>query len=222
MLPALRYRLLGYRRPYQPAAAETSALGELTAVRRMQAAEDAIQIAVEARVVRRADEGETSDRIKERVIEPPEPGEHQRIVATVSQTEMKDKRFKELLPLIAHVINKAISLVTPRLLRRSAMHFCSNSRKRRMSRHDTRRSGRQTTIFIRPTLISGKPGGGKTLLARRMGGEAPDTLLANGLRQSRFGICRYGPPLELRGALSSFSRNRSCQSRQSFGVTRRD
>jgi len=169
MLPALRHRLPRYRRPYQAAAAEASALGELTAVRRMQAAEDAIRTAVEAHVGRKADEGEAGDKITERVVEPPGPGEHQRIVATLSQTEMKNKRLKELLPPIAHVVNKAIPLVTPPPLAevRNALLFEFPHAQNVIDTILGDLVGR-STIFLRPTLILGKCGGGKTLLARRI------------------------------------------------------
>jgi hypothetical protein len=159
-----------YQRPYQPAAAEANALGELTAVRRMKAAEDAMRrTTVEARLVRQADEGETSDKINERVIEPPEPGQHQRIVATLSQTEMKNKRLKELLPPIAHIVNKAIPLVTPPPLAEvhAALLFEFPHARNVIDTILGDLVGR-STIFIRPTLILGKPGGGKTLFARRV------------------------------------------------------
>ena len=53
-IPALRHRLPRYQRPGQVAATEASALGALTAARRIEAAEEAIWTTVEARAVRQA------------------------------------------------------------------------------------------------------------------------------------------------------------------------
>lgn len=172
MIPALRHRLPRYERQDLTAAAHASALGDLTATRRVRAAEEAMRAKIEARAAgQRAEAEEADDEPAPREQAPlsSAPGQNQRIVVQLSEKEMKSTRLKELLPQYDGIINEAVPLVVPPPLEHArktllfefpyAQHIIDTVLGDIVGR---------PTVLVRPTLIWGEPGGGKSLLARRI------------------------------------------------------
>jgi ATP-dependent Lon protease len=172
MIPALRHRLPRYQRPGLAAATHASALGDLTATRRVEAAEEAMWAKIEARAASQTDEAEDADdqpTPRAEVSQSAAPGQHQCVVVRLSEREMKNSRLKELLPQFEGVINKALPLVVPPPLEevRKALLFEFPYAKNVIDTVLADLVGRPT-VQVRPILIWGEPGGGKSLLGRRI------------------------------------------------------
>jgi predicted kinase len=172
MIPALKHRLPRYQRPGLVAATHASALGNLTATRRVEATEEAIWAKIEARDASQRGEAEdTEDQPTPRaqVLQAPAPGQHLRVVARLSEKEMKNHRLKELLPQFEGVINSALPLVVPPPIEevREALLFEFPYAQNVIDTVLADLIGRPT-VLVRPILIWGEPGAGKSLLARRI------------------------------------------------------
>jgi ATP-dependent Lon protease len=172
MIPALKHRLPRYQRPGLVAAAHAAFVGDLTATRRVEAAEEAMRAKLEARTARQTAEVEETDdqpTPATQVPQPPAPGQHQRAVVRLSEKEMKNTRLKELLPQFEGVINKALPLVVPPPLEevRKALLFEFPYAQNVIDTVLADLIGRPT-VLVRPTLIYGEPGAGKSLLGRRI------------------------------------------------------
>ena len=91
------------------------------------------------------------------------------MVAQLSEKEMKNTRLKALLPQFESVINKALPLIVPPPLKevRKALLFEFPYAQNVIDTVLADLIGRPT-VLIRPTLIFGEPGGGKSLLGRRI------------------------------------------------------
>ena len=172
MIPALKHRLPRYQRPGLVAATHASALGNLTATRRVEAAEEAMWAKIEARAASQRGETEDTDdqpTPRAQVLQVPAPGQHQRVVARLSEKEMKNNRLKELLPQFEGVINSALPLVVPPPLEevRNALLFEFPYAQNVIDTVLADLIGRPT-VLVRPILIWGEPGAGKSLLGRRI------------------------------------------------------
>jgi ATP-dependent Lon protease len=172
MIPALAHRLPRYRRPGQIAATHASFVGGMTAKRRVEAAEQAMWTRIEARAASQENEAEDADdppTSREQALPSSAPGQHQCVVAQLSEKEMKNTRLKDLLPQFEGVINKALPLVAPPPLEevRKALLFEFPYAQNIIDTVLADLIGRPT-VLIRPILIYGEPGGGKSLLARRI------------------------------------------------------
>jgi ATP-dependent Lon protease len=167
-MPALQHRLPRYQRPGLVAATQASALGDLTATRRVEA----VRISVEEQAASKRNEAEDADNQptpQEQGLPSSAPGQHHRVVAQLSEREMKNTRLKELLPEFEGVINKAVPLVVPPPLEevRKTLLFEFPYARNIIDTVLADLIGRPT-VLIRPTLIWGEPGGGKSLLGRRI------------------------------------------------------
>jgi ATP-dependent Lon protease len=172
MIPALRQRLPRYRRADLVAATHASILGDLTATRRVEAAEATIWTKIEARAASQRDDAKDANDQPTPQAQLPQssaPGQHQRVVAQLSEKEMKNTRLKDLLPQFEGVINKAVPLVVPPPLEevRKALLFEFPYAPNVIDTVLADLIGRPT-VLVRPILIWGEPGGGKSLLARRI------------------------------------------------------
>jgi hypothetical protein len=167
-MPALQHRLPRYKRPGLVAATQASTLGDLTATRRVEA----VRIRIEEEAASQLGEAEDTDNQptpREQVLPSSASGQHQRIVAQLSQKELKSTRLKEMLPQFEGVINKAVPLVAPPPL--------DKVRKTLLFEFPYAQNVIDTvladligmpTVRLRSTIIWGEPGGGKTLFARRL------------------------------------------------------
>jgi hypothetical protein len=172
MIPALRHRLAHYQRPGLVAAIHASHLGDLTATRRVEAAEEALWARIDAQTAsQKQKSGEADDQSTPRAQVPtsPTPAQNQCVVVQLSATEMKNNRLRELLPQFEGVINQAMPLVVPPPLEevRKTLLFEFPYAENVVDTVLADLIGRPT-VLIRPILICGEPGGGKTLLARRI------------------------------------------------------
>jgi hypothetical protein len=172
MIPALKHRLPRYQRPGLVAATHASALGNLTATRRVEATEETMWAKIEARAASQRGEAEATDdqpTPQVKVLQVPVPGLHQRVVARLSEREMKNNRLKELLPQFEGVINSALPLVVPPPIEevRKALLFEFPYAQNVIDTVLADLIGRPT-VLVRPILIWGEPGAGKSLLARRI------------------------------------------------------
>jgi ATP-dependent Lon protease len=172
MIPTLKHRLPRYQRPGLVAAAHAAFVGDLTATRRVEAAEEAVWAKIEARTARQTAEVEEADdqpTLATQVPQSPAPGQHQRVVARLSEKEMKNTRLKELLHQFEGVINKALPLVAqpPLAEVRKALLFEFPYAQNVIDTVLADLIGRPT-VLIRPTLIWGEPGCGKSLFGRRI------------------------------------------------------
>jgi ATP-dependent Lon protease len=172
MIPALKHRLPRYQRPGLVAATQASALGDLTAARRVEAAEEAMWARTEAQAATQKAEADDADdpaTPKAPVTPSLIPGQHQRVVVRLSETEIKNTRLKELLPQFKDIINAALPLVAPPPLEdvRKALLFEFPYAKDVIDAVLADLVGRPT-VLVRPTLICGNPGGGKSLFGRRL------------------------------------------------------
>ena len=175
MMPALRHRLPRYQRHGLAAATHASTLGDLTATRRVEAAEQAMRAEVEARVSGQKDESEEADdepAQREQARLSSGPGQNPRIIVQLSEKEMKSTRDKDLLSRFEHVINRAVPLVAPPPLDeiRKALLFEFPYAQYAIDTVLADLIGRPT-VLVRPTLIVGEPGGGKSV--NRRGGPTP-------------------------------------------------
>jgi ATP-dependent Lon protease len=164
MIPALKHRLPRYQRPGLVAATHASDLGNLTATRRVEAAEETMWAKIEARAAEATDDQPTP---QAKVLQV--PGLHQRVVARLSEREMKNNRLKELLPQFEGVINSALPLVVPPPIEevRKALLFEFPYAQNVVDTVVADLIGR-ATVLVRPILIWGEPGTGKSLLGRRI------------------------------------------------------
>jgi ATP-dependent Lon protease len=172
VLPAMKHRLLRYQHPGTVAANHASVLGDLTAPRRVEAAEEAIWTKIEERVATNTAEVQNSeDKLTPQAEVPQSPAlrQHQRVIARLSEKEMKNTRLRELLPQFEGIINKSLPMVVPPPLEevRKALLFEFPHAQNII---DTVLADLidRPTVLIRPILIYGEPGGGKSLLARRI------------------------------------------------------
>jgi ATP-dependent Lon protease len=172
VIPALKHRLPRYQRPGLVAATQASVLGDLTATRRIEAAEAAVWTRIEAQAAAQKAEAEDADdpATPQAPVTPSlTPGQHQRVVVRLSETEIKNTRLKELLPQFKDIINAALPLVAPPPLEdvRKALLFEFPYAKDVIDAVLADLVGRPT-VLVRPTLICGDPGGGKSLFGRRL------------------------------------------------------
>lgn len=173
MIPSLKHRLPRYRRVDLAAATQASFLGNLTAARRVEAAEATIWTMIEGRAVSQIDKAEDADNQPSPRAQvpqwPPAPGTHQCVVARLSEQEMKSTRLRELLVQFDGVINKALPLVVPPPLEevRKALLFEFPYARDVIDAVLADLVGRPTVLY-RPILICGKPGGGKSFFGRRL------------------------------------------------------
>jgi hypothetical protein len=172
VIPALRHRLSRYERPDLVAATQASSLGNLTATHRVAEAQEAMRTRDKTHAASHNDESEDADERpapQERVSPSSAPVQHQRIIAQLSQKELKNTRLKELLPQFEGVINTAVPLVvTPPLDDvRKTLLFEFPYAQNVIDAVLADLIGRPV-VLVHPTLIWGEPGGGKSLLARRI------------------------------------------------------
>jgi ATP-dependent Lon protease len=172
MIPALKHRLPHYRRGDMAAATHASFLGDLTATRRVEAAEATIWTNIEARTASQGDKAEDADDQPAPRVQVPQssaPGPNQCVVARLSEREMKSPRLKELLAQFDGVINTALPLVVPPPLEevRKQLLFEFPYAQNVIDAVLADLIGRPT-VLVRPTLIVGEPGAGKTLIVRRI------------------------------------------------------
>lgn len=171
MLPALKNRLPRYRRADLAAATHASFLGDQAATRRIEAAEATIWTKIEARAASQKEKADADDQPAPRaqITHSPAPGPNQCVVARLSESEMKAPRLKELLAQFDGVINKALPLVVPPPLEEvhKALLFEFPHAQNVIDTVLADLIGRPT-VLVRPTLIVGEPGAGKTLIARRI------------------------------------------------------
>ena len=115
VLPVLRHRIPRYRQPRSAAAAHASFLGNMTATRRIDAAEASIWATIDAhaddREVRAKDTIEILATTLADVPQPPAMTPHQCVVARLSDRETKGIRLKELMPQFKDVINTPLPLI---------------------------------------------------------------------------------------------------------------
>jgi ATP-dependent Lon protease len=172
MLPALKHRLPRYQRPGLAAATHASFIGDLTATRRIEAAEQAVWSMIEPDATsQKAEAEDVSDQptLRAEVPQSPAPGQHQRVVARLSEKELKNPRLKELLPQLKDVINVGVPLIASPPLEdvRKALLFQFPYAQNVIDTVLADLVGRPT-VLVRPTLILGSPGGGKSLFVRRI------------------------------------------------------
>lgn len=172
VIPALRHRLGRYERPDLVAATHASSLGTLTAAHRVRAAKEATRARIEARAADQRDEADGTDgepTPRETILPLSAPGQNQRIIVRLSEKELKNTRLRELLPQYEGVINKAVPLVVPPPLEqvREALLFEFPYARNVVDAVLADLVGRPT-VLVRPILIWGEPGGGKSLLGRRI------------------------------------------------------
>jgi ATP-dependent Lon protease len=173
MIPSLKHRLPRYQRTGLVAANHARTLGDLTASRRVEAAEESIWSKIEARAdaqMAKVEETDTSSSMRSAQTSPsPATGQPQRVVARLSDLEMKNTRLKELFVQFEGVINKPVPLVvTPPLAEvRKTLLFEFPYAQSVVDAVLADLVGRPT-VLLRPTLVWGEPGAGKSLLVRRM------------------------------------------------------
>ncbi|SFU79473.1 AAA family ATPase [Bradyrhizobium arachidis] len=172
MIPALRHRLGRYQRSGLVAANHASTLGDHTAPHRVAAAEEAMRARLEARAANQRDEDADAD--DQSAPQAPAPlssasGQHHRLIVQLNKTEMKNARLKELLPQFEGIVNKALPLVAPPPLEevRKILLFEFPHARNVIDSVLSDLIGRPT-VLVRPTIIWGQPGGGKSLIARRL------------------------------------------------------
>ena len=172
VLPALRHRVPRYRQPRSAAAEHASFLGNMTATRRIEATEAAIWATVEAgnndREEKAKDAIEIRVAARADVTQASKPTVHQCVVARLSDREMKSVRLKELMSLFKDVINTPLPLIeTPPLQSvRQALLLEFSYAQGVIDTLLADLVGR-ATIHVRPTLILGPPGAGKSIFCRR-------------------------------------------------------
>jgi ATP-dependent Lon protease len=171
-IAALQHRLPRYQRPGLVAATQASTLGDLTATRRVEAAEEAMRARIEARAASQTDPAEDVDdqpAPREQVPPASAPGQYQCVVVQLSEKEMKNTRLRDLLSQFESVINKALPLVAPPPLERvrDTLLFEFPYAQNVIDTVLADLVGRPTAL-VRPILIWGEPGGGKSLLGRRI------------------------------------------------------
>jgi ATP-dependent Lon protease len=113
MIPALKHRLPLYRQRGSTAATHPGSFGGLTATRRIDAAETAVFATLEAQQARQTANTEVADdRPTPRAEVSPiaAPGQHQCLVARLSEKEMKHNRLKDLMSQFQGIINVALPL----------------------------------------------------------------------------------------------------------------
>jgi len=159
-----------------PAAASAALLGDLMVRHQVAAAEARAEARV--RAARKAVEEETRSKreAEERVTAAGQQSEeetvpdHHVVVARLSVEEMKSPKLKEILGPLRDVINTALPLVEVRSLhevrRALAFEFPYAADVIDFTLADL--VGR-VTVHIRPLILVGEPGGGKSRFARRLG-----------------------------------------------------
>lgn len=170
MIPALKHRLPRYRHRDQTAAPHASSLGDQAATRRVEAAEATIWTKIEARAASQNDKAEDADdQLAVRAHQSLATGPNQCVVARLSEREMKAPRVKELLAQYDGVINKGLPLVVPPPLDKvhKALLFEFPYARNVIDTVLADLVGRPN-VRVRPTLIWGEPGAGKSLLGRRI------------------------------------------------------
>jgi hypothetical protein len=171
MIPAMTHRLPRYQQSGQIVATHASFVGSLTAKRRVEAAEGAAWARIEAQAARQKAEVEDAvDQPTSKRFAPPlAPGQHQCVVAQLSEKEMQGSRLKELIPQFKDVINVAVPLVvSPNLAEmRKALLFEFPHAQSVIDTVLADLIGRPT-VLVRPTLMVGEPGGGKSTFVRRL------------------------------------------------------
>jgi ATP-dependent Lon protease len=173
VLPVLRHYIPRYRQPRSAAAAHASFLGNMTATRRIDAAEASIWATIDAnsddRELRAKATVEILATALADVSQPPATTPHQCVVARLSDRETKDIRLKELMPRFKDVINTPLPLIeTPSLKSvRQSLLFEFPYAGAVIDTVLADLVGR-ATIRLRPTLILSPPGAGKSLFLRRL------------------------------------------------------
>jgi hypothetical protein len=170
MIPAMTHRLPRYRQPGQIVATHASFVGNLTAKRRVEATEKTTWARIEAQAARQKAEAEDADdQPTLKRLPSLAPGQHQCVVAQLSEKEMKSTRLKELIPQFKDVINVAVPLVvSPPLVEvRKALLFEFPYAQNVIDTVLADLIGRPT-VLVRPTLMVGEPGGGKSTFVRRL------------------------------------------------------
>jgi ATP-dependent Lon protease len=171
VLPALRHRIPHYRQPHS-VAAHASFLGNMTATRRIEAAEASIWATMDARSDEREAKSKNTIENLATGLADLTPGPvttaHHCVVTRLSDLELKAVRLKELMPLFKNVINASLPLIeTPPL---------QNVRQSLLLEFPYARDVidivlgdlvGQATIRLRPTIILSQPGAGKSLFWRR-------------------------------------------------------
>lgn len=169
VLPSLHYRIPRYRRPGSAAAAHASYLGNMTATRRIAATEAALWAAIERPPD--ADHEVLVAGVEEHAEAAPvmTPAAHQCVVVRLSEKEMTNVRLRELMPTLKHVINTPLPLIeTPPIEQvRATLLFEFPYAAKTIDVLLAELVGRPT-VFLRPTVICGMSGGGKSLFVRRV------------------------------------------------------
>ena len=154
------------------AARNATSLGEGIATYRIAAVEAAARRQAEEEKHRKEQEVEKAAEVSQQVASPTTEGiqGHQLVVARLSADEMKNQKLRDILGPLKSVINAALPLVeVPPLqeVRRAlmfefpyAVHVIDFALADLVGR---------TTVRLRPLLLVGDPGGGKSRFARRLG-----------------------------------------------------
>lgn len=172
VLPVLRHRIPRYRQARSAASAHASFLGNMTATRRIEAAEASIWALIDApREDQEVSTKKTIEVLTTALADVPQPPDtmHQCVVARLSDREMKAGRLKELMPLCHNVINVPLPLIeTPPL--QTVRQFLLLEFPYARDVIDTVLGDLvgQVTIVFQPTLIVSPPGAGKSLFWRRL------------------------------------------------------
>jgi ATP-dependent Lon protease len=171
MIPALKHRLPRHRR-LDAAAIHAGFAGNMTATRRVEAAEEVMSARIEAQAAIQDAEAEDVDdqpTPRDHASSAPTSGQHQRVIARLFEKEIKNSRLRELLPQFRDVINVEVPLIAPPPLEdvRKALLFEFPYAQNVIDTMLADLVGRPT-VLLRPTLIQGSPGGGKSLFGRRI------------------------------------------------------
>jgi len=155
------------------AAMNASLVGHRMAEHRITAAKDALRLQLKEEQDRRR-QREAQDRTEavERQAAPiPELiPDHHLVVARLSESEMKNPKLKEIMGPLKNVVNVALPLVqAPALYQaRNTLLFEFPYATEVIDFALADLVGRET-VHLRPLLIVGEPGGGKSRFARRLG-----------------------------------------------------
>ena len=169
ILPSLQHRIPRYRRPGSAAATHASYLGNMTATRRVEAREASLWATIDARA--HGQETAVAEDKKERTeaVSVPMPTAHQCVVVRLSEKEMTNFKLRELMPMLKNVINTPLPLIEPPPLEqvRETLLFEFPYAEGVIDAVLADLVGRRS-VLLRPTVISGEPGGGKSLFIRRL------------------------------------------------------
>ena len=143
------------------------------------------------------------------------PTAHQCVVVRLPEKEMTNFKLRELMPMLKNVINTPLPLIEPPPLERVRETFLFEFpyAAEVIDAVLADLVGR-TTVLLRPTVISGEPGGGKSLFVRRLAQVLGVSCARTTPHDPMAPFFRYGSPLEFGRTLPSAARNRARWTRQ--------